>query len=81
MDSLHPSSCTHQIPALPCCPARHAAGLLGAWAVHYRGSGGVEGEADGEGSIPGYHRYLLLSFQGGTKVLATGEELQEVTET
>lgn len=27
-----------------------------------------------------YHAYLLLSFQGSTKVLATGEELREVTE-
>jgi hypothetical protein len=52
--------------------------------VHHRRSSpaGVE---DGTAAIPSgeeeqYHAYLLLSFQGSTKVLATGEELREVTE-
>lgn len=59
------------------CPA----GVLGAWAVHYRPgpSGGADGTAAEEGA-EGYHAYLLLSFPGATKVLATGEELREVTE-
>jgi hypothetical protein len=40
---------------------------------------------DGAAAVPSgeeeqYHAYLLLSFQGSTKVLATGEELREVTE-
>lgn len=67
-------------------------GLLGAWAVRYRrqeadpepageegAAAGEEGAAEGEGGRP-YHAYLLLSFPGGTKVLAAGEELREVTE-
>lgn len=59
------------------CPA----GVLGAWAVHYRPgpSGGADGTAAEEGAEV-YHAYLLLSFPGATKVLATGEELREVTE-
>ena len=60
------------------------AGLLGAWAVHHRRSG-LTGMDDGAAAVPSgeeeqYHAYLLLSFQGSTKVLATGEELREVTE-
>lgn len=61
----------------------HCAGLLGAWAVHYRPDGSGSGSADGaaaEEGAEGYHAYLLLSFPGATKVLATGEELREVTE-
>lgn len=66
-------------------------GLLGAWAVHYRRSGGSEAAVAGaasegeDGAIAGeqeaFHAYLLLSFPGATKVLAAGEELREVTET
>ena len=49
--------------------------------MHYRpgGSSGAAGEAAEDGA-DGYHAYLLLSFPGATKVLATGEELREVTE-
>lgn len=50
-------------------------GLLGAWAVRHA-PGADSGTADQEQ----HHSYLLLSFVGATKVLATGEELREVTE-
>lgn len=68
-----------RVPLPHCC-----AGLLGAWAVHHRRSG-LTGMDDGAAAVPSgeekqYHAYLLLSFQGSTKVLATGEELREVTE-
>lgn len=56
-------------------------GLLGAWAVHHRPADGAD-VAPGQQQYQGqYHAYLLLSFPGATKVLATGEELREVTET
>jgi cleavage and polyadenylation specificity factor subunit 1 len=61
-------------------------GLLGAWAVRHVPDGGdvstgVDGSAENGTADQGrYHSYLLLSFVGATKVLATGEELREVTE-
>ena len=67
-------------------------GLLGAFAVHHRttpaaAAAGSEAAAPLEAAAAGeqqqryHHAYLLLSFPGATKVLATGEELREVTET
>lgn len=52
-------------------------GILGAWAVHHSTGGGAAAAPGGDQ----HHAYLLLSFPGATKVLATGEELQEITET
>lgn len=49
------------------------AGVVGAWAVHYSAPSPSP-------SAPAYHSYLLLTVQGETKVLETGEELQEVTD-
>lgn len=75
------SCCNHCRPAHS---ATHCAGLLGAWAVHYRPDSSGSGSGGGGGAAyegaEGYHAYLLLSFPGATKVLATGEELREVTE-
>ena len=61
-------------------PPPRLAGLLGAWAVHHRPGGSSANGGPDEGA-EGYHAYLLLSFPGATKVLATGDELREVTET
>ena len=72
----------HATPSLPCrLVTPRPAGLLGAWAVHHRSGEAAAGAAADEGQQGGYHAYLLLSFPGATKVLATGEELREVTET
>lgn len=50
-------------------------GVQGVWAVQYNKTGS---EAPTTGQ---YHSYLLLSFENGTtKVLATGDELAEITE-
>ena len=61
--------------------------------MHYRPKAAEAEAATGDGAggagqggappVPAgaqHHAYLLLSFQGSTKVLATGEELREVTE-
>ncbi|KAL4424540.1 hypothetical protein ABPG77_010120 [Micractinium sp. CCAP 211/92] len=51
-------------------------GVLGAWAVHHRPAA----TAAGQGREAAHHAFLLMSFPDGTKVLSTGEELREVTE-
>lgn len=62
-------------------PLRRPAGVLGAWAVHHQPAAAAAGGEVPQGQGEGYHTYLLMSFPDGTKVLSTGEELREVTET
>lgn len=65
---------------LPLCALIRSAGVLGVWAVHQRPDAPAAEAAEAAEADEGYHAYLLISFPGSSKVLATGEELQEVTD-
>eukprot|EP00887_Chlorella_sp_A99_P001781 scaffold19.g1781.t1 len=54
-------------------------GLLGAWALLHVPDA-PQADAAGPSRWERHHAYLLLSFQGSTKVLLTGEELREVSD-
>ena len=65
----------------PFCCCATAAGVQGAWALHHTPDGAADAGALHQPGTASerHHSYLLLGFQGSTKVLATGEELREVS--